>query len=469
MAIELAAYLDGVPTGTFRQDDRGAVTFAYDDGATTGTPMSLSMPRGTRRSHASRHATPFLWGLLPDNDQALEAMATKFGTSARSPLGLLRHSGRDVAGALQLLPPGEAPDDGVSGIRGTRIDDEQIASELAEAHRAYAAGSPPTSDAFRFSLAGAQPKLALTLDDEGQWIVPERGVATTHILKPALLDDRNVVLADAADLEPITMAAARALGLTVPETSTWTSPDGSTRALVIERYDRAHDAAGIRRLHQEDLLQALSVHPSKKYQHRDGGPGVGAIADLFRSRLARRDADAVAADFYRALVFNVGVLGTDAHAKNHSLLLDHDTVRLAPLYDLISAAPFAREDTVLHSPMSIDGEYAYTSITIPRLAKEGVRLGLGKIDAEGIAEDLLTRLPSAFEEAAVEHGRSDLAHSSQYAFRRVSPTRFAARHGGERSNPFAAAPSDAPQPRRGRGLGGGQFMRKPRTDSAGSP
>ena len=39
-----------------------------------------------------------------------------------------------------------------------------------------------------------------------------------------------------------------------------------------------------------------------------------------------------------AVIFNILVCNTDAHAKNHALLLSHGSPRLAPLYDVMCAA-----------------------------------------------------------------------------------------------------------------------------------
>lgn len=46
------------------------------------------------------------------------------------------------------------------------------------------------------------------------------------------------------------------------------------------------------------------------------------------------------ARFVDALAFTWIIAGTDAHAKNYSLLLAGPQVRLAPLYDVASALPY---------------------------------------------------------------------------------------------------------------------------------
>lgn len=71
--------------------------------------------------------------------------------------------------------------------------------------------------------------------------------------------------------------------------------------VVTERYDRALVDGRWRQLHQEDFCQALSVSPNKKYQHRDGGPGLANIARLIRSLPFESDRRAVGERFYRGL------------------------------------------------------------------------------------------------------------------------------------------------------------------------
>jgi serine/threonine-protein kinase HipA len=118
------------------------------------------------------------------------------------------------------------------------------------------------------------------------------------------------------------------------------------------------------RIHQEDFCQATGVAPSQKYQ-ADGGPGLtkimsilegGASPELDRQR------------FVQALILNYVLLGIDAHAKNFSLLIDHDGFRLAPLYDVISATPY---DTKKYSKlaMSVGDEYRWRWIQARHWAK----------------------------------------------------------------------------------------------------
>ena len=72
------------------------------------------------------------------------------------------------------------------------------------------------------------------------------------------------------------------------------------------------------RLHQEDICQALSVPPIKKYQD-DGGPGVREIGDLLTRSSSRRHVPDNLGRMFDYLVYNAAIAATDAHAKNYSV------------------------------------------------------------------------------------------------------------------------------------------------------
>ncbi|WP_052459603.1 type II toxin-antitoxin system HipA family toxin [Tessaracoccus massiliensis] len=379
MSKELRAYLDGQPVGTFRNSN-GSLSFSYDPEYVAGsigrTPMSLSMPLNAPR-HSNKVAHPYLEGLLPDNDAVRQRWAKQFGVSSHSAFALLRHLGRDAPGAVQLLPPGEDADD--AAMRDGDIEwisDEQFEAlllDLADHAGTWGAGR----HAGRWSLPGAQSKVALYRDDAtGRWGIPRDSTPTTHIVKPALswLPDHHIN-------EALCQGAAANLGL--PAATTELLEFGRVRAIVSVRYDRRRDEAGrLRRLHQEDLCQSLAVPPTHKYQS-DGGPGVAAIADLF-ARLGIRDREVNARRFFDALVYNVLIAGTDAHAKNYSLLLAGDRAQLGPLYDLASAID---DDGRPYSmAMSIAGHWTTRSIGRTAWAACARRLGLGESHIDRVSE-----------------------------------------------------------------------------------
>ncbi|MFX5693309.1 HipA domain-containing protein, partial [Acinetobacter baumannii] len=78
--------------------------------------------------------------------------------------------------------------------------------------------------------------------------------------------------------------------------------------------------------------------PTHKYEN-EGGPGVSAIAGLLREN-SRAPAEDVQT-FLDAVALNWLIGGTDAHAKNYSILIGAaGRVRLAPLYDVASILPY---------------------------------------------------------------------------------------------------------------------------------
>ncbi|HEV2370506.1 MAG TPA: HipA domain-containing protein, partial [Acidimicrobiales bacterium] len=200
----------------------------------------------------------------------------------------------------------------------------------------------------QFSLAGAQAKTAL-LFENGRWGVPSGATPTTHILKPAVagFDDHDLN-------EHLCLTAARQAGLLAARTRV-ARFDGET-AIVVDRYDRDVRGGSIVRVHQEDACQALGRAPSSKYEN-EGGPGAKDIATLLRRVMAPSAADTAVRRFADALIWNWLIGGTDAHAKNYSLLLAGDQVRLAPMYDVASALPYDPHERQLKLAMKIGGDY----------------------------------------------------------------------------------------------------------------
>jgi serine/threonine-protein kinase HipA len=404
MVSRLAVYLDGHRCGSVEQTTSGNITFRYDEeyrSVSKQTPLSLSMPLAAL-THKKREILPFLQGLLPDSEDALAAIARRYSVSSRSPVALLAHIGSDVAGAVQIVAPDQEASDAV-GKRGKSrpVDALEIGVMLRQVLSEYAEGIPYYGDVGNFSLAGAQPKIALHKNKQGRWAVPEDATPTTHILKPVAGTVRRVDI-----VEQMTMSAARALGCTVAK-SELQNIDGLD-VFVTERYDRKLGHGEWTRLHQEDLCQALSVAPDKKYQRQDGGPGLAAIAGLIRSLPLGSDRQAVGRDFYRAFVFNIVAGCTDAHAKNYSLMLNGETVQLAPLYDLVTYAPYWDGEARLNSAMSVDGEYALSRISVAKLVAAGKQFGLAG-EAEHIVHSMRTGMVDAFESAraSVDSNGSD--------------------------------------------------------------
>lgn len=397
----LKVLMDGTPIGSLTMSAQGALSFTYDDDYLNlphPTPLSLSMPLRSK-PYGNRVTLPFFQGLLPDNPLALEAIARKHQVSANSPFALLEHMGHDVAGALQIIRPSDISEDATANrAKMTVVDDEQLTNMLRETLATYDDGAMP-GHAQRMSLAGAQAKLGVARTSDGRWAIPERDVPTTHIFKPQLANSSTFPDSDIVEL--FCQRVVANAGLPAAHAAVWQSPDGSVRAIVSERYDRRQRKDGTYdRLHQEDLCQALSVMPQKKYQRQDGGPGIRQISQLFATRLSPQNLTDVSTNFLKALTANAALLNTDAHAKNYSLMLSGETVRLAPLYDVLSIGAFLDSDAHPLSPMRLGKTFDLEQVYPQTLAQEGKRLGIPTPDAEAIVEETTRQLSSALDETA---------------------------------------------------------------------
>lgn len=398
MTDQLAILADGQVMGAIRKDKRARLTLAYDANwrrAANAYPLSLSMPLVVAE-HAHAKIQPWLWGLLPDNEAILARWGQRFQVSPRNPFALLAHVGEDCAGAVQIVEP-----ERVDALRAQPagqvdwIDDKDIAARirlLREDHAAWRMAR----DAGQFSLAGAQPKTAF-LFENGRWGVPSGRAPTTHIVKPptATFDGH-------AENEHVCLALARMLGL--PAAASEVRVFEGEVAIVVERYDRVRMGGAIRRLHQEDMCQALGLPPTGKYEN-EGGPGVQPIVELLRGYSSRPSDDVWT--FMRALALNWLIGGTDAHAKNYSVLIGAGgRARLAPLYDVASTLPYDFDFKKLRLAMKIGGRYLLDDISLRHWRKLASSVRLDEEQVRTTCLDLAERLPDALTDV-IKTARTD--------------------------------------------------------------
>jgi serine/threonine-protein kinase HipA len=391
MADALHVILEDALAGTIEKMPSGNLRFSYDDTYRFRdgvTPLSISMPLQVR-VHPHHVITPWLWGLLPDNEQVLASWTRRFHVS-RSPFALLSTQiGEDCAGAVRFAQPDRLD----AALQRTGIVQWLTENDVAVRLRELREDSTTwlgREFTGQFSLAGAQAKTAL-LQLNGRWGEPSGSIPTTHILKPAVagFDDHDLN-------EHLCLRAARQAGLLAVRTKVSQFKDES--AVVVDRYDRYIQGEVIVRVHQEDLCQALGIPPTEKYQN-DGGPSPATIARLLRRAMAPREADEAVWRFADALIWNWLIAGTDGHAKNYSLLLSGDQVRLAPVYDIASALPYGFHEKKLRMAMKIGGDYRVfpERNTWPDAA---VDLGLDSNALVDRVRTLGNLLPAAFANAA---------------------------------------------------------------------
>ena len=197
------------------------------------------------------------------------------------------------------------------------------------------------------------------------------------------------------------------------------------KALAVTRFDRLHARDGrLLRLPQEDMCQALSVPPSRKYQS-EGGPGIVEITALLRgSDQPQQDQ----ADFFKAAVLFWLIAATDGHAKNFSIgLRPGGRFALTPLYDVLSVQPSFDAGHLQAKEMKLamragkNRHYKVEELTGRHFVETGVAAGLSRIRIAEIFEAITVRAEQAFSVARAEMPSGfpqDLATSIRQGFER---------------------------------------------------
>ena len=371
---QLVVWIANRRVGALIRKPNGNLQFRYDP-TYDGPPISQSLPlQDAAHGHRATHVV--FGGQLPEGE-VREILARNLGISAANDYGLLDEVGGDVAGALSLLPDGVDPP---TLPTSHPLDEQQLARLLDELpQRPLAANA---SEGIRLSLAGAQPKVPVIVDEAGGGMaLPTNSAApTTHILNPEPARFGGLV-----DNEAFCVTLARACELAVAPVQKARTISGLPY-LVVERYDRDLTTHPIRRLHQEDFCQALGLPSDKKYQ-QEGGPTVAQSAELLRkcTPIPAQELPRL----LRAVAFNWIVGNCDAHGKNFSLLYDQGAPTLAPLYDIVSTVVYPELTTRL--AMSIDGARELDAVDNGTWAKLATDAGYRPDFVARTVSDLLRR------------------------------------------------------------------------------
>jgi serine/threonine-protein kinase HipA len=391
--------MGGIPVGRLEQSATGALTLAYDERWLAATkvqiPLSLSLPLASR-IHSGKAVANYLWNLLPDNVQTLEAWGKAYDVSPNNPLALLSKVGEDCAGAVQIvteewIQANQNPSGDVQWI-----DAEEVGRRLKRLREERTWTGRRSGDKGHFSLAGAQPKIALLLDGN-RWGIPNGRRATTHILKPPMPGLNGTI-----ENEYACLLLAGRIGIIAAEAKV--SRFGEETAIVVTRYDRQTGPDGaVRRFHQEDMCQALAVNPVTKYQ-RDGGPSIEQIAKQVLRYATDSDLDKNR--FAAMIAFNFLVLGTDAHAKNFSVMhLPERRMYLAPLYDVLSYQPYVADDHErrrLRMAMKVGGYYRFDEIQLRHWERQATMMDMDPKRMVVTVLDLARQIPDALSEIVRE-------------------------------------------------------------------
>jgi serine/threonine-protein kinase HipA len=402
---ELLILIEGELAGRVVADKSGRLSLSYEKAwreSPLSYSLSLTMPLAAI-TYPHKPVWSYLWNLLPENPNVLQGWAQQHHVSAGNPFKLLAHVGADVPGAAQFVPPeqrAEIQSEQHPVIEWISID--QLRERLIQLRADVSAVRRP-GDIGKMSLPGAQAKTAFYWDGQtDRWGVPGGRTPTTHIIKPCvagldgLVENEHLCHDIAARLG---LPAARSFVLTLDEPY-----------IVVERYDRLPPAPGSqlpRRIHQEDMCQALGLMPTRKYQE-DGGPGIQQITRLIRRVSASPEVDVER--FLKANMFNWLIGGTDAHAKNYSFLIGAgDEIRLAPLYDLSSQLPYP-DSVAQRLSMKIGDHYDFARVTPADWRALARSCALDEEQIIGMLIDIARALPdviSAAHATALTDGLSE--------------------------------------------------------------
>lgn len=361
--------------------------------------LSVRLPVRAEPYPATGGSMRFLDGVLPE-DWVRDRYAEAARVPSKDTFGLLARYGRDCAGAIAFVAPGDEPTS--SDVRW--LTDGELADIVNDLQvRPLGAGVP----GVRLSLGGVQEKLVV-VHEQGRFGLPVGDQPSTHILKPSpLKPDGSERWPGLAEIEHLCVTVARlagerfgdrvaGIGFTAPPTSLVRVGDRS--GILIQRYDRRRlDDTTIERVHQEDGCQVLGLEPSEKYQRGDGPPSLRAFADA----IAEYGTDALLDQ--RALLqhvtYSMCVANADLHAKNLSVLHD-DGVRLAPLYDVVATSAHADVDAELG--LKVGGEYHLDDVTRASLIDEAGVWGLGATAAGRAIDAVLDAIDALVDEVAAD-------------------------------------------------------------------
>jgi serine/threonine-protein kinase HipA len=307
---------------------RPTLSIAYRSATEEETRQLLAASSDERLVRNDGHWPAWFANLLPEGPNR-ERLARARVCSPDDEFELLAAAGRDHTGAVEVAPvprDEKLPATIVAwhAALGISVDEREIVAE-------------PTKDAF--SLSGVVTKFS-AIHDGRRYIVRRKGEAGEYIIKlpsrrhPDLVDNEltgyrlaGILDLDCAEAERVPRGEAE-----LPEVSEFPN------VLVVKRFDRGPNG---KRVHMEEMAQAMGYPPRKKY-----GKGIGLDFPAMLVVLDRLSADPSndVAEAVRRLVAFILMGNADAHLKNWALIYrDGVTPALSPLYDPVCVTAFFDE------------------------------------------------------------------------------------------------------------------------------
>ena len=323
-AVEAAdVYKAGQLAGRIvRDDDDSVFSYVPDYLADVAVPpVAFTLPKvATPVRTGAGSVPPFFAGLLPEGAR-LTAMTAATRTSADDQLTLLLAVGEDTVGDVQVRPTDVAPTSDGYVLAEKDIADTTLAAVFARAI------SAAPGDLDRVGLPGVQVKVSAQMMSTP--LSTGRG--------PAILKLNPAGYPRLVENEACFLSMAAAAGIRVPAHRLVHDRERQA-GLLVQRFDRVVDRAGVHRLPQEDACQVLGRYPAGKYRIKLED-AIAALAQAVAAgngsgRLAVRQALEIAAFSY--------VIGNgDLHGKNLSVRRNPNQMwELTPAYDLLTTQPY---------------------------------------------------------------------------------------------------------------------------------
>lgn len=401
---ELQVVINSVHVATLK-DQSGIWSLEYTPAWITdpmGYDLAPTLPRSDGVILDGSTKRPVQWffdNLLPE-EQARTLLAGDAKIEFADAFGLLGYYGAESAGAITLLNTLNAQEKG--GLRP--LLDNELSERIQNLPRvALTTGAPK-----RMSLAGAQHKLAVVMNDEGLF-EPEGSTPSTHILKPDH-DQPNQYNATVVNEWFIMSLAKRVWGL-VPPVSIRRVPEP---VYLIERFDRARVNGQLVREHVLDACQLLGLDRNFKYNQ-------ATVESLHKMLGMVRNVAQTRMQLFTWLVFNTLVGNGDNHLKNLSFFVRGDSYHMTPHYDMLctavygeDAAPWINAELV----WKLDGARTFGEVTFDSFLQLGKEIGLG----EKIAGSLIRKVTEKLLESAhflMEHHQEGMTAGEKYLVRRI--------------------------------------------------
>jgi serine/threonine-protein kinase HipA len=333
-----------------------------------------------RDGSSQRQVQWYFDNLLPEEGQRV-LLAKDASIDTADAFGLLAYYGAESAGSLTLLP-GEDREQKVSELR--RLSHQQLSERIQQLPKV----SLNHSAIKRMSLAGAQRKLAVVLQDD-ELFEPAGATPSTHILKP---NHPDVDYPHSVVNEYFAMRLAGKLGLEVPEVRRLYVPEP---VYLIDRFDRFVSNNEWHRKHVIDACQLLGLDRNFKYAQ-------GSVQTLEKLANACRSPAVARTRLFSWLVFNILIGNSDAHLKNLSFLVSEEGIQLAPHYDLLSVAVYDSpsfdksgwpEQTRL--TWAIQGRKTFAELSRSTMLEVGETLRLARATTARLLDFQLERIESA--------------------------------------------------------------------------